>query len=46
MKLMQSFKKWLRWVEIFAGGLLIFIGAMILLGGMNRLAALFPAGLF
>ncbi len=45
MKLMQSFKKWLRWVEIFAGGLLIFIGVMILLGGMNRLIALFPVGL-
>ncbi len=45
MKLLQSFKKWLRWVEIFAGGLLIFIGIVMLVGGMSRLAALFPAGL-
>lgn len=43
MKLMQRFKKWLRWVEILAGGLLIFIGVVMLAGGMARLSALFPA---
>ncbi len=45
MKLMQNFKKWLRWVEILAGALLIFIGGVMLVGGMSRLAALFPVGL-
>jgi cytochrome c-type biogenesis protein len=35
------FRRYLRWIEVFAGGLLIIIGTVMLFGGMMRLSSFF-----
>lgn len=43
MLLMQRFRKYLRWIEMAAGALLIAIGGVMLMGGMMRLSSFFTA---
>lgn len=43
LELLQRFRKFLRWVEMAAGVLLILIGSVMLTGGMMRVASWFSA---
>lgn len=43
LELLQRFRKFLRWVEMAAGILLILIGSVMLTGGMMRVASWFSA---
>jgi len=39
LRVLHRFKHYLRWVEVVAGILLLWIGTMMLTGGLHRLAA-------
>jgi thiol-disulfide isomerase/thioredoxin len=39
LKFYQSFRKYLHWVELFSGGLLVFIGALVFLNKLAWLTA-------